>query len=67
MSPTKAGPACQACLGGQIVAMLHVLVHEYWGVDLDRPWATAIDDVPVVITALEAVCVHWPLAEPPGE
>lgn len=36
---------------GQIVAMRHVLVHVYWGVDLDRLWATATDDIPVLIAA----------------
>lgn len=50
---------------GQIVAMRHVLVHVYWGVDLDRLWATAIGDVPMLITALEAACAGWPMPEPP--
>ena len=50
---------------GQVVAMRHVLVHVYWGVDHDRLWATAIHDVPVLIAALEAACASWPLPEPP--
>jgi uncharacterized protein with HEPN domain len=50
---------------GQIVAMRHVLVHVYWGVDLDRLWATATEDVPVLIAALEAACAGWPMPEPP--
>lgn len=50
---------------GQIVAMRHILVHMYWGVDLNRLWATAIDDIPVLIAALEKACVGWPLPEPP--
>ena len=50
---------------GQIVAMRHVLVHVYWGVDLDRLWVTATDDVPLLIQALEAACKDWPLPEPP--
>lgn len=50
---------------GQIVAMRHVLVHVYWGIDLDRLWRTATDDLPVLIAALEAACVTWPLPPPP--
>lgn len=50
---------------GQIVAMRHVLVHVYWGVDHERLWATATHDVPVLIAALEAACVTWPMPEPP--
>ena len=52
---------------GQIVAMRHVLVHVYWGVDLDRLWATATGDVPALITALEAACAGWPMPQPPTE
>ncbi len=52
---------------GQIVAMRHVLVHVYWGVDLDRLWATATGDMPVLISALEEACVTWPLPRPPME
>lgn len=52
---------------GQIVAMRHVLVHVYWGVDLDRLWATATQDVPVLIAELEAACADWPLPQPPTE
>lgn len=46
---------------GQIVAMRHVLVHVYWGVDRDRLWSTATNDVPILIAALEAACAGWPL------
>lgn len=52
---------------GQIVAMRHVLVHVYWGVDRDRLWKTAIEDVPVLIKALEQATADWPLTEPPEE
>ncbi|GMU83168.1 MAG: hypothetical protein AMXMBFR47_30390 [Planctomycetota bacterium] len=52
---------------GQIVAMRHVLVHVYWGVDLDRLWATATGDIPVLIKVLEAACADWPMPEPPPE
>ena len=50
---------------GQIVAMRHVLVHVYWGVDRDRLWRTATEDVPVLIAALEKALADWPLPEPP--
>lgn len=50
---------------GQIVAMRHVLVHVYWGVDLDRLWATATQDVPVLLAALQAGMNAWPLPYPP--
>ncbi len=52
---------------GQVVAMRHVLVHVYWGVDRDRLWITATDDVPVLIAALESACALWPLPEPPKD
>ena len=51
---------------GQVVAMRNVLVHVYWGVDHDRLWSTATEDVPVLIAALEAACKDWPLPEPPA-
>ncbi len=45
----------------QIVAMRNVLVHVYWGVDRDRLWATARDDLPALIADLEAAVLDWPL------
>ena len=50
---------------GQIVAMRHILVHVYWGVDLDRLWRTAQEDIPVLIDALEKAKADWPLPKPP--
>jgi len=50
---------------GQIVAMRHILVHVYWGVDLDRLWRTAKEDIPVLIAALERATADWPLPKPP--
>jgi uncharacterized protein with HEPN domain len=47
--------------------MRHVLVHVYWGVDRDRLWKTATEDVPVLITALEQATGDWPLPESPQE
>lgn len=52
---------------GQIVAMRHVLVHVYWGVDLDRMWKTAVDDIPTLIGSLERACTVWPMPELPPE
>lgn len=52
---------------GEIVAMRHILVHVYWGVDLDRLWTTATDDVPVLIAELEAACAGWPIPQPPTD
>jgi uncharacterized protein with HEPN domain len=46
---------------GQIVAMRQVPVDVYWGVDLDRVWKTESEDVPVLVTALEAALKDWPL------
>ncbi|MBX9736963.1 MAG: DUF86 domain-containing protein [Phycisphaerales bacterium] len=45
----------------QIVAMRNVLVHVYWGVDRDRLWATARDDLPTLIVELEGAIRDWPL------
>jgi uncharacterized protein with HEPN domain len=53
---------------GQIVAMRHILVHVYWGVDRDRLWKTATEDVPVLIKLLEQATNEWPIPEkPPAE
>jgi len=49
---------------GQIVAVRHVLVHVYWGVDRNRLWSAATSDVRVLIAALEAACADWPLPRP---
>lgn len=45
---------------GQIVAMRHILVHVYWGVDLNQLWRAVMEDIPVLITALEAALARWP-------
>lgn len=49
---------------GQIVATRNILVHVYWGIDADQVWNMAEQDVPVMIAALEAAFVNWPLPEP---
>ncbi|HRQ76369.1 MAG TPA: DUF86 domain-containing protein [Phycisphaerales bacterium] len=53
---------------GQIVAMRHILVHVYWGVDRDRLWKTATEDVPFLRSVLETATASWPLPElPPSD
>lgn len=44
---------------GQIVAMRHVLVHVYWGVDNGQLRHTATVDVPVLLAAVEAALERW--------
>lgn len=36
-----------------VVAMRNVLVHVYWGVDLDVLWRTAVEDAPALIALVE--------------
>lgn len=48
---------------GQMVAMRHVLIHVYWGVDRDRLWQTAVGDLPVLVAALESAVKSWPLPD----
>ena len=45
----------------EIIGMRHFLVHVYWGVDLDRLWRTATEDLPVLVRELERATRHWPL------
>lgn len=45
---------------GQIVAMRHILVHVYWGVDLDQLWKVVVEDVPTLVKALEQALAAWP-------
>lgn len=52
---------------GQIVAMRNVLVHVYWGVDRNRLWMTATSDMLILIEAIEAARINWPLPEPPKD
>lgn len=48
---------------GKIVAMRHVMVHVYWGVDLDQLWKVAARDVPVLIVHIEDAVSSWPRPE----
>lgn len=45
---------------GQIVATRNILVHVYWGVNLEKIWRTVQDDIPPMITALESALSHLP-------
>jgi uncharacterized protein with HEPN domain len=49
---------------GAIVAMRHVMVHVYWGIDRDRLWKAAAEDVTVLLLALEQSLANWPLPDP---
>ena len=49
----------------QIVGMRNVLIHVDWGVDYDRLWKTVTEELPVLVTMLEAATKEWPL-EPGG-
>jgi len=46
---------------GQMVAMRHILVHVYWGVDFDRLWTTTAEELPRLIAELEAAIAGWPM------
>lgn len=48
-----------------VIRMRHILVHVYWGVDLDRVWKTAAQDLPPLIAALDVALAAWPL--PPSD
>lgn len=48
---------------GQIVEMRHVIVHVYWGIDLDLVWQTATQDLPPFVAALEQALAAWPHEE----
>lgn len=44
----------------EIVRMRNIVVHIYWGVNLDRVWSTATDDLPPFIAAIESALASWP-------
>jgi predicted RNase H-like nuclease/uncharacterized protein with HEPN domain len=44
-----------------IVRMRNVLIHVYWGVRVDKLWATVERDLPRLIEAIERGTVGWPL------
>lgn len=44
-----------------IVRMRNVLIHVYWGVRVDKLWATIERDLPRLIDAIERGTIGWPL------
>ena len=44
---------------GSIVAMRHILVHVYWGVDHDQLWKVILEDLPVLATELDQAVGTW--------
>lgn len=39
----------------QIIGMRHIVIHQYWDVDLDVVWEAATEDVPALVRQLRAV------------
>ena len=44
----------------EIIKMRNILVHVYWGIDLDRVWDTVRTDLPSLVTTLRAALAAWP-------
>ena len=44
----------------QVVKMRNILVHVYWGLDLDIVWQTATEDLAPLIAALDSALASWP-------
>lgn len=45
----------------KVVRMRHRLVHGYDTLNLDTVWRVATEELPVMVAALEAACIGWPL------
>ncbi len=41
-----------------VIGMRHVVVHDYFRVDLDVVWDTATNSIPALVAALEALAPH---------
>lgn len=52
---------------GSVVAMRHILVHVYWGVDIERLWKAATLDAPTLLKALRDATANWPLPDQRAE
>lgn len=48
----------------EVIRMRNILVHVYWGVDLDIVWQTASEDLPPLVIALESALSAWPESNP---
>lgn len=46
---------------GAIVGMRNIVVHVYWGINLDRVWQVAVEDIPQLIPLLRAAIEQLPL------
>ncbi|MCC6428998.1 MAG: DUF86 domain-containing protein [Phycisphaerales bacterium] len=44
----------------QIVGMRNIIVHVYWGIDAAELVKTTRDDLPALISAMEAALNEWP-------
>ena len=55
----KVTPECREehseILWGDIIGMRHLVVHVYYELDIDVLWETVVDDLPTLITQLEAI------------
>lgn len=61
---TEAGRALAPQLPwGSIVQMRHIMVHVYWGVDLDRVWSVATDHMNTISEAAAQAVPKLPLPD----
>jgi uncharacterized protein with HEPN domain len=44
-----------------VVRMRNILVHAYWGINLDKLWETAQTDLPELVRAIRSSLSGWPL------
>ncbi|MBX3360259.1 MAG: DUF86 domain-containing protein [Phycisphaeraceae bacterium] len=51
---------CPALPWGKIVATRNILVHVYWGIDLEQIWLMATVNVPDMLPHVEAALESWP-------
>ncbi|MCI0365361.1 MAG: DUF86 domain-containing protein [Phycisphaerales bacterium] len=52
---------------GSIVQMRHIMVHVYWGVDLDRVWSVAVSNMQEICDAAEQAITKLPLPDSSSE